>query len=49
VILAGLVSLAAIAVQSAQGEKARIIPPPAVDEPAGQSKSEVAVLAGSCF
>ena len=33
----------------AQGEKARVIPPPSVDEPAAQSKSEVAVFAGGCF
>jgi peptide-methionine (S)-S-oxide reductase len=30
-------------------EKARIIPPPAADEPASQAKSETAVLAGGCF
>ena len=30
-------------------EKARIIPPPSVDEPANQAKSETAVLAGGCF
>jgi peptide-methionine (S)-S-oxide reductase len=49
VVVAAIVSLAAIAVRSAQGEKARIIPPPSVDEPAGQTKSEVAVFAGGCF
>src|SRR5262245_55351505 len=48
-VIAGIVSLAAIAVRSAQGEKARIIPPPSVDEPAGQSRSETAVFAGGCF
>jgi peptide-methionine (S)-S-oxide reductase len=30
-------------------EKARVIPPPAQDESAGQATSEVAVLAGGCF
>ena len=30
-------------------EKARIIPPPSVDEPASQAKSETAVFAGGCF
>ena len=30
-------------------EKARVIPPPSVDEPASQAKSETAVLAGGCF
>jgi peptide-methionine (S)-S-oxide reductase len=49
VIAAVVVSGAAMAVRSEQGEKARIIPPPSIDEPAGQSKSETAVLAGGCF
>jgi peptide-methionine (S)-S-oxide reductase len=30
-------------------EKARVIPPPSVEEPASQAKSETAVLAGGCF
>jgi len=30
-------------------EKARIIPPPSIDEPASQAKSETAVFAGGCF
>jgi peptide-methionine (S)-S-oxide reductase len=30
-------------------EKPRVIPPPTVDEPAGEATSEVAVLAGGCF
>ena len=29
--------------------EARVVPPPAQDEPAGQATSEVAVLAGGCF
>lgn len=32
-----------------RAEKPRPIPTPAVDEPAGQATSEVAVLAGGCF
>ena len=35
--------------QSAQGEKATVIPPPAIDAPAGDARSEVAVFAGGCF
>jgi peptide-methionine (S)-S-oxide reductase len=30
-------------------ESARVVPPPAVDEPVGQAASEVVVLAGGCF
>lgn len=30
-------------------ENARVVPPPAVDSPAGQAASEVIVLAGGCF
>ena len=30
-------------------EEARVVPPPAVDERAGKSAAEVAVLAGGCF
>ena len=30
-------------------ESARVVPPPAVDAPAGQAASEVVVLAGGCF
>ena len=30
-------------------EEARVIPPPALDEPASRSRAEVAVLAGGCF
>ena len=32
-----------------QGEQARAVPPPAVDEPAGGRASDVAVVAGGCF
>jgi peptide-methionine (S)-S-oxide reductase len=48
-VVAGIVSVAVIAPRSTQGEKARVIPPPSMDEPASQSKSEVAVFAGGCF
>jgi len=34
---------------AAAAEKARVIPAPAQDEPAGHATSEVAVLAGGCF
>jgi peptide-methionine (S)-S-oxide reductase len=30
-------------------EEAHVVPPPALDQPAGQATSEVAVLAGGCF
>src|SRR3984957_18643709 len=30
-------------------EVARVVPPPALDEPTGQAASEVAVVAGGCF
>src|SRR5262245_33068620 len=39
------VLLSALVVQA----QSRVVPPPAVDEPAGQIKSEVAVVAGGCF
>lgn len=48
-VLVAIALLGAAAVRAAQGEKARVIPPPSVAEPAAQSKSEVAVLAGGCF
>jgi peptide-methionine (S)-S-oxide reductase len=34
---------------AAAGEKARVVPPPVLDEERGTSTSEVAVLAGGCF
>ncbi len=45
----GAVALASGTLRSAPQEKARVIPPPSIDEPAGQATSEVAVLAGGCF
>ena len=45
-----VVTLASFAVQARSGaEGARVVPPPTVDEEAGQAKSETAVLAGGCF
>jgi len=49
VVFAGAVVLANVGFLSAGAEKARVVPAPAEDEPAGQAKSEVAVLAGGCF
>ena len=46
VLAAGIVGLR-IAPSSA--ESARVVAPPALDEPAGQAPTEVAVLAGGCF
>jgi len=46
VLAAGIVALR-IAPSSA--ESARVVAPPALDEPAGQAPTEVAVLAGGCF
>ncbi len=46
----GTIAVAGIAWRSTpQAEKARIVPPPSVDETAGQATSEVAVVAGGCF
>src|SRR5215207_2221326 len=56
--LAGLVGIAlAVAAVAAvpmpnpfaAAERGRIVPPPAVDTPAGTATSEVAVFAGGCF
>jgi peptide-methionine (S)-S-oxide reductase len=44
------VACAGLAVESSfASEKARVIPPPAVDEAAGTATSETVVLAGGCF
>ncbi len=47
----GVVALAAIrlGVGPTSAEEARVIPAPAVDEPASQASSETIVLAGGCF
>ena len=44
-----LALIAGLAVRGSPAEEAHVIPPPAVDEPAGEGASEVAVLAGGCF
>ena len=41
--------LAGTMLQSAQGEKATVLPSPAIDAPSGEARTEVAVLAGGCF
>jgi peptide-methionine (S)-S-oxide reductase len=46
----GAIAVAVIAWRSVpQAEKARVVPPPSIDETNGQATSEVAVLAGGCF
>jgi peptide-methionine (S)-S-oxide reductase len=51
IVVIGLLATAVTAScsASAQDEKARSVPPPAVDERPGQPSSEVAVFAGGCF
>ena len=48
-----LIALSAVVVvgglRAFQAERGRTIPAPAVDEPAGAARSEVAVFAGGCF
>src|SRR5277367_5272990 len=46
-----LLALAVLGVRGAPAaaESVRVIPPPALDEAAGQATSEVAVFAGGCF
>ncbi len=48
-LTAGLGLMAGAMLQSAQGERATVIPPPAADVPASDARSEVAVFAGGCF
>ena len=49
-LIAGAALMATgFAATRSKAEAARIVPPPAVDEPAGASISEVAVVAGGCF
>jgi peptide-methionine (S)-S-oxide reductase len=47
--VAGTVLIMAGLSGTASAEKPRVVPPPTVDEPAGETASEVAVLAGGCF
>jgi peptide-methionine (S)-S-oxide reductase len=50
-LLAAVLTLAGLAfgVAPSQAEDARMIPPPAVDEPAASANSETAIFAGGCF
>jgi len=48
-MLACLAIACAFAALAPAAAQARAVPPPALDEPAGQAASEVAVLAGGCF
>ena len=45
----GIVAFTSATMRSTPWEKARVIPPPSIDEAASQATSEVAVLAGGCF
>lgn len=49
IVVIGLIAIATTASWSAQDEKARVVPPPALDQRSGQPASEVAVFAGGCF
>ena len=51
VLAATVLAAAALAtgLAGASAESARVIPPAALDEPAGQATSQTAVLAGGCF
>jgi peptide-methionine (S)-S-oxide reductase len=52
-IIFAVLAIVALAVSlrdgASQAENARVVPMPAVDEPAGTRSSEIAVLAGGCF
>ena len=48
-VVISLIAIATAAPWSAQEEKARAVPSPALDERSSQSASEVAVFAGGCF
>jgi peptide-methionine (S)-S-oxide reductase len=48
-LLGGLAAAAGFAVTRSTAEEARLVPAPAIDEPAGGNASEVAVVAGGCF
>src|SRR6202012_5923529 len=49
-LVATAVTMAVYGLQgSAAAEDAHMVPPPAVDEPAGHAATEVAVFAGGCF
>jgi len=50
-LIGGALAVAAVAlgILPSSAESAKVVPPPAVDAPAGQSASAVVVLAGGCF
>jgi peptide-methionine (S)-S-oxide reductase len=48
-IVGALLMAVAFGAPRSTAEEARLVPPPAVDEPANGSTSEAAVLAGGCF
>jgi peptide-methionine (S)-S-oxide reductase len=48
-ILVGLLAAAGVAATRSTAEEARVVPSPAIDEPANGRASEVAVVAGGCF
>ena len=50
-LIGGALAVAAVAlgILPSSAESAKVVPPPAVDAPAGQAASDVVVLAGGCF
>src|SRR5271165_1775198 len=48
-VAGAVVAALGFATPRSTAEEARLVPPPAVDEPAGKSVPEVAVVAGGCF
>ncbi len=48
-LAATVTAFAAVAASPLSAQEGIAIPPPALDEPAGQAKTETAVLAGGCF
>ena len=50
-LIGGALAVAAIGlgILPSSAESAKVVPPPAVDAPAGQAASDVVVLAGGCF
>ena len=48
-LAAALAAFAATAASPSWAQEGIAIPPPALDEPAGQAQTEIAVLAGGCF
>ncbi len=44
-----LAAVSGLGIWPSAAESAKVVPPPAIDEPATQAASEVAVIAGGCF